>query len=569
MRPEEHVRKGWLALALVAGSLLSVARAVEPDPPGGAMPEPPSVAAPRAVPGDPGQTLQRGLEFERKRNWTSAIRLYEDALEQWPSRKEFEHRHLLCEMHYKIARRYQDRSFRDVLLKLPRGKAIELYEELIDRIESHYVDKAALEPMIRRGYDNLEVALREPNFLRLNTTTPAPDRVAWLRQALRSRRDGLEVASRGQAKNEVLAACELAHQGLGINAAAIILEFTYGACDVLDPYSSYLTPDKLDDMFSMIDGNFVGLGVELKQDELGLRLVGVIKDGPAAEAGLKIGDKIVAVGLKSVKGLGLDEAAGLLQGGEGTQVDITVLLTDGKSRGLRLIRRHVEVASVAQAKIVDRVAGVGYVQLTGFQKTSTDELDRAILALQRQGMRSLILDLRGNPGGLLNVAVDIADRFVDRGVIVSTKGRAPGQTQVYRARPDLVYTMPMAVLIDRDSASASEILAGALKDLDRATIVGDHRSYGKGSVQSIFELRTVPAGLKLTTAQFYSPTGRPYSEQGVEPKILVKIVAKPVVDIETGSVDPAPTFEVGNPGEDRVLGRAITEVSHQKALTAR
>jgi carboxyl-terminal processing protease len=580
MRPEEHVRKGWLALALMAGSILNVAWAVEPDASTRPTADVTAPAIPKAIPGEPSQTLQRGLDFERKRNWASAIRLYEDALEQWPSRSEFGHRLRLCETHYKLVRRYQDRSFRDILLKLPRGKAIELYDELVDRIESHYVDRAGLEPMIRRGYDNLEVALRDPGFLRLNTKNADPARVSWLRQSLRERRDVLEVASRGQARAEVLAACELAQQGLGITAAPVILEFTYGACDVLDPYSSYLTPDKLDDMFSMIDGNFVGLGVELKQDDLGLRLVGVIKDGPAAEAGLKVGDKITAVGPKSVKGLGLDEAAGYLQGGEGTQVEITVLFADGTTRNLRLVRRHVEVASVAQAKIVDKLSGVGYIQLTGFQKTSTDELDRAIQSLQRQGLRSLVLDLRGNPGGLLNVAVDIADRFVDRGVIVSTKGRAPGQTQVYRARPDLVYTMPLAVLIDRDSASASEILAGALKDLDRATIVGDHRSYGKGSVQSIFELRTVPAGLKLTTAQFYSPTGRPYSEQGVEPKILVKldqaandtqrhVVGKPVVNPETGAVESAPAYEVGNPKQDTVLIRAISEVAQQKALTAR
>jgi len=567
MRPEEIVRKGWLALALVAGSFLSVTRAVEPDASAHAKTDA-AALSPKAIPGDPTQTFQRGLDFERKRNWASAIRLYEDALEQWPSRIEFTHRLLLCEIHYKIVRRYQDRSFRDVLLKLSREKAMELYDELVDRIESHYVDRAALEPMVRRGFDNLEVALRDPTFLKINSIASEPTQVAWLRQSLRRRREELEVDGRDAARAEVYSACELARQGLGLNAAPVILEFAYGACDVLDPYSSYLSPDKLDDMFSMIDGNFVGLGVELKQDDLGLRIVGVIKHGPAAEAGLKVGDKITAVGTKCVKGFGLDEAAGLLQGTEGTQVDVTVQSLDSQIRGYRLVRRHVEVASVGQSKIVDSANGVGYIQLTGFQKTSTDELDRAIQILQRQGMRSLILDLRGNPGGLLNVAVDIADRFVDHGVIVSTKGRAPGQSQVYRARPDLVYTMPLAILIDRDSASASEILAGALKELDRATIVGDHRSYGKGSVQSIFELRTVPAGLKLTTAQFYSPTGRPYSEQGIEPKILVRSDAKPVINLN-GSVEPIPAFELGNPGEDKVLARAITEASNRKALTSR
>src|SRR5262249_42926884 len=153
-----------------------------------------------------------------------------------------------------------------------------------------------------------------------------------------------------------------------------------------------------------------------------------------------------------------------LQGTEGSAVDVAILRGDGSSRSYRLVRRHVEVESVASARIVDTSAGVGYVALTGFQKSSTEELDKAITALRREGMRSLVLDLRGNPGGLLNVAVEIAERFIDQGVIVSTRGRAPGQSQVYRAGARAVWRMPLFVLIDHDSASASEILAGALKD---------------------------------------------------------------------------------------------------------
>jgi carboxyl-terminal processing protease len=154
----------------------------------------------------------------------------------------------------------------------------------------------------------------------------------------------------------------------------------------------------------------------------------------------------------------------------------------------------------------------------------------------------------------LNVSVEIADRFLDQGVIVSTRGRAVGQTQVYRAKPDKPYTMQMAVLIDRDSASASEILAGALQELKRAVVIGD-RSYGKGSVQSIFELRSAPAGLKLTTAKFYSPNNRPYSEQGVTPNIKSVVVAKPVADGEADGHN----IEFGDPATDRVLSLAIQQ----------
>jgi carboxyl-terminal processing protease len=405
----------------------------------------------------------------------------------------------------------------------------------------------------------MEIALRDPAFLKSNQTVAGADRVAWLRQTLSARRASLVVPTRQAAHDHLVAVCNLAQQALGLKAAPVALEFAYGACDALDDYSSYLTPDKLDDLYAMIDGNFVGLGIELKLDTEGLRLVGVIRGGPAWEAGIKTGDQIVRVAGHTVRGLSLDEAASRLQGTEGSSVEISVLRPDGSLRNFVLVRRHVEVESVAEARIVEAAAGVGYVQLTGFQKSSAEELDRAIATLKRQGMRTLVLDLRGNPGGLLNVAVEIAERFVEQGVIVSTRGRAPGQSQVYVSQSKAVWAVPLYVLIDHDSASASEILAGALKDHGRATVVGE-RSYGKGSVQSIFALRTAPAGLKLTTAKFYSPRNRPYSEQGVEPDVPVRVALKPTDNQEPGRArgeSPDSLIAFGDPAKDPVLGQAI------------
>ena len=557
MRPLTLLRSACLLLAMGASGWSPALAWV--DPPSTSVA--PSKNQLKAVDGDPVATLVRGQEWERRRNWSAAMQVYRDATLKWPSRPDFKARLRLAEMHQRLARRYQDGSFRKILLRLPREKAFELFDELLERIEIHYVDAVPLEPLIRRGFDNLEVALRDPKFafLTLNAPGQSPERISWLRDQLRARREALFVPDRDVARDQVGFACDLAAQALGITPAAVILEFVFGCCDALpDDYTAYLTPDKLDDMLATIDGNFVGLGVELKNDDQGLKLVGVIRGGPAFEAGLKPGDRIVAVGGQSVKGLGLDEAAGRLQGTEGTPVEIGILRGDTTTRTYRLIRRHVEVESVAEARIVEPISGVGYIQLTGFQKSSTEELDRAISRLKRQGMRYLVLDLRGNPGGLLNVSVDIADRFVDQGVIVSTRGRAPGQTQVYRARPDKPYEMPMAILIDRDSASASEILAGALQELGRAVVIGS-RSYGKGSVQSIFELRSAPAGLKLTTAKFYSPNNRAYSEQGVTPDIPVILRAKPAADAGP-EVEPQ---ELGNPETDQVLWTALQQARRQ------
>jgi carboxyl-terminal processing protease len=350
-----------------------------------------------------------------------------------------------------------------------------------------------------------------------------------------------------------------------MGSTPVLLEFVCGSCDALDDFTSYLTPDKLEDLYAMIDGNFVGLGIELKLDTEGLRLVGVIRGGPASEAGLKVGDVIVTIAGRPIKGLGLDDAANRLQGPEGTALDLEIRRRDGATQAFHLMRRHVEVESVNKARLIDSADGIGYLQLMGFQKTSPEELDQAVAALSRQGMKALVLDLRGNPGGLLNVAVEIAERFIDTGLIVSTRGRAHGQTQLLSASGRARWRMPLFVLVDHDSASASEILAGALQDHHRATILGA-RTYGKGSVQSIFPLRSAPAGLKLTTAKFYSPLDRPYSEQGVQPDIpiTVRVAAKPA----DGKSAPHEESTAGDPESDMVLVAAI-RAAKDKVATPR
>ena len=330
-----------------------------------------------------------------------------------------------------------------------------------------------------------------------------------------------------------LVSSELARQAIGMASTPVLLEFTCGACDALDDFTSYLTPDKLEDLYAMIDGNFVGLGVELKIDKEGLRLVGVIRGGPAWEAGLKAGEMIVKVGGRSIKGLSLDEAANRLQGSRGNHRRArSASGATGRLQAFRLVRRHVDVESVT--KVENGRAGRRD-RLSPAHRLPED-LGRRDRPGRRarssgQGMRVLVLDLRGNPGGLLNVAVEIAERFIDSGLIVSTRGRAQGQTQALSANGRARWRMPLYVLVDHDSASASEILAGALQDHQRATILGP-RTYGKGSVQSIFSLRSAPAGLKLTTAKFYSPRNRPYSEQGVQPDIPITLrsAAKPAGD---------------------------------------
>jgi len=228
-----------------------------------------------------------------------------------------------------------------------------------------------------------------------------------------------------------------------------------------------------------------------------------------------------------------EKAAGLLKGELGSFVQVMVVDANGMARRLRLRRERVDVPSVEDAHIIDPEAGIAYLKLTSFQKTTSRDFDAALRKLLRQRMRSLIVDVRGNPGGLLTESVEVADKFIVDGTIVSTRGRSPREDFDYKAHREGTWRVSLVVLIDHDSASASEIFASAIRDHRRGTIVGS-RSYGKGSVQGIFPLRTANSGLRLTTARFYSPNGQPISHNGVEPDVVVRNDGRQA----SGSQDP-------------------------------
>ena len=211
----------------------------------------------------------------------------------------------------------------------------------------------------------------------------------------------------------------------------------------------------------------------------------------------------------------------MLKGEQGSVVQVAVLSpANDAPRELSIRRERVDVPSVEDAMMVDKQNGVAYFRLTSFQKTTSRDVDAALWKLHREGMKSLIIDLRGNPGGLLTASVEVSDKFLTEGTIVSTRGRSRQEDFDYTAHRVGTWQVPLVVLIDRDTASASEIFAGAMRDHHRARVVGE-QSYGKGSVQGIFPLSVVKSGVRLTTAKFYSPSGQAISGQGVTPDMAV------------------------------------------------
>jgi len=335
------------------------------------------------------------------------------------------------------------------------------------------------------------------------------------------------VASQVEAEAFAVWVASIAKTTLGVPTTVTLLEMTAAAMGSLDEYSAFLTTGQLDDLYAQIEGNFVGLGVELKAASDGLLVVHVIPGSPAERSGIRAGDHLVGVGGRPIGGMGVDQAAQLLQGAPGSLVTLAVLRAPSPARAITVRREHVEVPSIEDVRMADPAAGVAYLKISSFQKTTAADLEAALRRLDVAGMRSLVVDLRGNPGGLLSAAVDVADLFLERGLVVATRGRSPEEDFNYTASRPGTWRMPLVVVIDGESASSSEIFAGAIRDHARGTIVGT-RSYGKGSIQGIFPLDSAGVGMRLTTAKFYSPNGHPYSGIGVEPHLAVHSVARPV-----------------------------------------
>jgi carboxyl-terminal processing protease len=472
------------------------------------------------------QVLRAGDELERARKWGEALAYYEQALRAHPDLPDLEQRLSGARLHYEIISRYADRSFLSCLQQLREAEALDLYGEVLLNVESHYVETPDWRRFVEQGISATETALGETAFLQRYTLQVTPEQSQQLVSHLRQSMAGRPIRSRHDARDCAALIARTCQRELGLAPQVVILEFACAVATSLDEYSSFLTGDQMDEVLSQIEGNFVGLGVELKADIDALLIVNVIPGGPADAAGIRGGERIVQVDGRSLREVSTETAADMLKGVEGSSVQVAVVSSTGETRQLQLQRRRVEVPSVDRASLLDRQHGVAYMRLTSFQKTTVRDVDAALWKLHREGMQCLILDLRGNPGGLLTASVDVVDRFVAQGAIVSTRGRSPGEDYDYQAQLVGTWRVPLVVLIDENSASASEIFAGAIRDHHRGTLVGA-RSYGKGSVQGIFPLGTTHAGLRLTTARFYSPGGQPISRRGVQPDVLVHVAAKP------------------------------------------
>ena len=292
-----------------------------------------------------------------------------------------------------------------------------------------------------------------------------------------------------------------------------------GLLQSLDPYSAYMSPEIFNEMQTETSGEFGGLGIEVSMEAGVVKVISPIDDTPASRAGIKAGDYIVKIENTQVQGKTLSEAVDLMRGPVGSNIELTI-----RRRGVKkaltfnIIREIIKIQSV-KADLLEK--DIGYIRLTSFNENSSEQIEDKIKKLEKNDeISAYILDLRNNPGGLLSQAIKISDFFLDTGEIVSTKSRKPSENRKWFAKKgDLTKGKTLIVLINYGSASASEIVAGALKDHKRAIILGEN-SFGKGSVQSIIPLKNKGA-IRLTVAKYYLPSGKSISEVGVSPDIEI------------------------------------------------
>jgi carboxyl-terminal processing protease len=325
--------------------------------------------------------------------------------------------------------------------------------------------------------------------------------------------------------------------GEGLSYQDLVYGALKGMLNTLDPHSEFLSPDKYKELQNDTQGAFGGLGIVVSLKDNYLTVVAPMEDSPGFKAGILTGDRITRIDNKSTEQMGLQEAVKNLRGEPGTEVEIEVYRpSSGLTKAHKLTRAiiNVDMAKDINGKREFPLgeSKIGYVRLVQFGEKTGDELQRALRTLKGQGMQALVLDLRWNPGGLLEQAVEVCEKFLPRGeLVVTTEGRNPGQNSVRRAmgRGDELKGMPIVVLVNLGSASASEIVAGCLQDLKRGIVLGE-KTFGKGSVQSILPLND-GAALRLTTAKYYTPSHKVIHEHGITPDITVPMTEEEERDV--------------------------------------
>lgn len=483
---------------------------------------------------------KQAAKLEKRRDWLEACRIYEDILRKDRGRDDIRRAYQRCLRRYHLVHRHRDKLYRQGLTRITAAQALEMYEQVIDTISRVYVDrgKTAWTALFQQGIEEVRLALEEPVFLRQHLSGVPRDRLEAFRDKLADWRQR-KIASQIEAREQVMAFAQAAQKTLETPRSSLVtvltLEFLSGACNALDEYTAFLPPGHLKETQEALQGRLVSIGVELAVVDGHLEISRVYPRSPAAEAGLMRHDRITNIDGRPTVMMSAETALERLRGKDGSVVELYVQPADQTSMPpmrKMLSRRPVIVPSVefdwkiAKVDLMDDMGVVvGRLRITCFQETTLQEVREALASLQTDGMKLLILDLRGNPGGLFKSALKVAELFLPEGTIVVTRShvlpkKLSGPIRSESLNPLLT---PMVVLIDGETASSAEVLAAALKDNGRAILIGQ-TTYGKATLQCVYALEKppfdkMPVGIRLTVAQLLSPRWRPFNYRGVRPDI--------------------------------------------------
>lgn len=449
----------------------------------------------------------------------------------------------LQKMQQSVSFRYRNPVLMRFLQSLTSQQAVTLYREINDLVDRRGLEPTSYRQRVEKSVANLNAALQNSDFQQVNQLRLTTQQISSFQAQLAQAVSASAIQTRDQATQAMQRAMTLGQQ-VGLRPQVVAIEFIFGTTDTLDKYSAFVPDDvRTAPSAAAVEDSVVGIGIEVKKVEEGLRVERVLNNGPAHEAGLLAGDVIVNVDGKTLSNLTLDASVDLIGGPSGSRITLGIKRNNGAPFAVSMIRRRVEIQSVSDVRMLDTTQGVGYIRLDKFAEKSAAEMEAALWNLHQKGMKSLVLDVRGNPGGLLTTAIEISNKFLPRGTIVSTKGRLAEDNSSSTATLTQTWKTPLVVLVDENSASASEIFAAAIQENGRGVIVG-RKTYGKGSVQTHFPLSSVSGALRLTTAKFYSPNGRTMAGAGVTPDVTVDGFTLESRSMQSGDMDIAAALRI-------------------------
>ncbi len=479
---------------------------------------------------------RQAREAEQRGDWLKACWRYDEILRRDRKNTEVREAYHRCLRRLQIATRHNDRGYHDVLASLAPSQALDVYEQVLKVVRPAYVnrDKADFATLFKHGLVELRFALQDQAFLREHLPDVSTEAIQAFLTKLQKWPDR-KLTSTLEAREQVNAVLRAAYRvGLPdqpMFAVAVSLEFASGACSGLDEYTLFFNPSHFGDLMSSWRGKYAGIGVEVEVIDGQLQIVRVHENSPAAEAELKQKMRVLRIDQQLTDNLPAYYAADRLRGLVGSKVEVLIQSEAAEPRLYTLERRYVAVPTVDyefRGDMPDMSDRVGILKISSFQKATLQEVKEALVWLQTQGIKGLILDLRGNPGGSFTSAVKVSELFLPEGsVVVLTQGTTKDfDQQQFRVVGSMnPFALPMVVLVDGETASAAEVMAGALKESERARIIGQ-TTYGKGTIQILIPLdksplQKTPGGIRITVAKFYWPGRSPDGGRGIVPHDVV------------------------------------------------